>query len=345
MGQLISLSQSSRELGAACRDRAHVSATRFIDVLVGLDRLARRQHRTVPTHQERQAVNDAFWTGLIPALADVEATAGESELARTRVDLQSILNPWLLRSRFWARSWLKPHGYPGDYRMMEWMYDLELDGCADPCQPAVVNLLDGLYKSVHSVQAVWHRRAWFASVIARNARVAGRPVRVLDVACGGSRYVHDVVDRYGADAVAATLFDQDPAALAYAQARLPQATRTASTLICAPVKRLHELLPVPTNGSETRFDVVISTGLFDYLEREPARHLLAHVISLTCPGGTIAICNFSPDDPSRLVKDWIADWQLIYRTSSELAALFPTSCTPALTRSPDSGLLYAQVTV
>ena len=41
----------------------------------------------------------------------------------------------MLRSRLWARSWLKPHGFPGDYRMLEWMYDLELDACAAPTNP------------------------------------------------------------------------------------------------------------------------------------------------------------------------------------------------------------------
>ena len=63
-------------------------------------------------------------------------------------------------------------------------------------------------------------------------------------------------------------------------------------------------MPVPSDADDAPFDVVISTGLFDYLSAEPARQLLAHMIALTRPGGTVAICNFSPEDASRAVKTW-----------------------------------------
>ncbi len=324
------------------RDTAARAASWFVDLLAGLDRGARRQHRTLPTPAEKLAVSSAFWEGLIPALADVEIALDEPGLLGARREVQTVLNPWLLRSRLWARSWLKPHGYAGDYRMLEWMYDLEHDRCADPYQPAVVNLLDGLYRSVHSVQAVWHRRAWFADVIAGQVGVGGVPLRVLDVACGGSRYVRDVIERCGERSVRPTFFDQDPAALAFVQSRLPKAVRSGAKIVCAPVHRIHQLLPAARPGQPPAFDVVISTGLFDYLAPEPARQLLAHMSSLTRPGGTVAICNFSPADPSRIVKDWVADWRLIYRTRSQLSELFPLGTNPAISDSPDGGLLYAQ---
>lgn len=340
----LELDRASGDSATSRHGRAIKAANQFTDLLAGLDRAARRGHRTLPMPDERQSLNAAFWDELMPALAEAEDALDGTDLAQTRHDVQSILNPWLLRSRLWARSWLKPHGYPGDYRMLEWMYDLELDECADPGQPAAVNLLDGLYRSVHSVQAVWHRRAWFRNLIARYIRADREPVRVLDIACGGSRYVHDVVERYGSQRISATLFDQDPAALAYVESRLPKATESAATTICAPVKRIDELLPVTDPRDRGRFDVVISTGLFDYLPSEPARGLLAHMISLTRPGGTLAICNFSPDDRSRLVKEWVADWRLIYRTRAELKNLFPAGCSPASSESPDGGLLYALLT-
>lgn len=335
--------RSSRDSGSGRHFPAIKAANEFSDLLARLDRAARREHRTLPTTDERQSLNATFWDELMPTLAGAEDALDGTDLAQTRRDVQSILNPWLLRSRLWARSWLKPHGYPGDYRMLEWMYDLELDECADPGQPAAVNLLDGLYRSVHSVQAVWHRRAWFRNLIARYLRADREPVRVLDIACGGSRYVHDVIERYGPRAIAPTLFDQDPAALAYAESRLVKATGVSAATICAPVKRIEQALPVTDPRDRGRFDVVISTGLFDYLPNELARGLLAHMISLTRPGGTVAICNFGPEDRSRLVKEWVADWRLIYRTRAELQSLFPAASTPAFSESPDGGLLYARL--
>ena len=329
-------------LGDDSREVAVADAVEFIGVVEDLDRRARRQQRTLPTEEERQAVHEQFWDRLIPALAHVDEELSGAELVGARRAVQAVLNPWLLRSRLWARSWLKPHGFPGDYRMLEWMYELEQDSCARADQPVVVNLLDDLYRSVHSVQAVWHRRAWFAQLIARHIR-SGQAARVLDVASGGSRYVRDVIEDHGVHAVEPTFFDQDPAALAFIRSWLPADTPIAT--ICSPVSRLPHVLPATSSSHAAPFDVVISTGLFDYLPTEFARELIAHMVALARPGGTVAICNFSPEDASRLVKEWVADWPLIYRTGEDLAALFPPHLTPELSRSSDGGLLYAQVLI
>jgi hypothetical protein len=326
------------EEGAA----AIAEAIRFVGLVEEFDRSARRQQRTLPTEHERHAIRDQFWQRLLPELARLDEELPSAELARTRQRVQTVLNPWLLRSRLWARSWLKPHGFAGDYRMVEWMYDLEQDPCASADQPAIVNLLDDLFRSVHSVQAVWHRRAWFARLIASYA-CTGQPARVLDVASGGSRYMRDVIESHGSHAVEPTLFDQDPAALAFVGTWMP--SDAAHRTVCAPVSRLPQVLPAPSSADDAPFDVVISTGLFDYLPAEPARELLAHMIALTRPGGTVAICNFSAEDPSRSVKDWVAAWPLIYRGDSELADLFPSGLRPELSRSSDGGLLYAQLSI
>ena len=128
--------------------------------------------RCRPSRSGRRSTTSSG-SGLIPALARLDDELPGDELADTRQRLQSVLNPWLLRSRLWARSWLKPHGFAGDYRMVEWMYELEHDPCACADQPAVVNLLDDLFRSVHSVQAVWHRRGWFGRLIASHVRAVG----------------------------------------------------------------------------------------------------------------------------------------------------------------------------
>jgi extracellular factor (EF) 3-hydroxypalmitic acid methyl ester biosynthesis protein len=330
------------ELTANHRRAVLGSATRLTDLLRALDRTARREQRTVPTSSERVAVHACFWDDLVACLDSVGRSLFGDPREQLRGELHAILNPWFLRSRLWARSWLKPHGYAGEFRMLEWMYDLEHDPCADVTQPAVVNVLDDLFKSVHSVQAVWHRRRWFADVIINQLADRDSPVRVLDVACGGSRYVRDVMERHG-DVVAATFVDQDPAALAFVRSWLPAASAARASIVCAPVRWLGEVLAEDADSGQ--FDVAVSTGLFDYLPADGGRVLLRQIAAHTRPGGTVAVCNFSPDDRSAAVKDWIADWQLLYRSRSEVAGLFPPDLEPTISQSPDGGLLYARATV
>ncbi len=311
------------------------------DVWRTIDRNARRAGRTLPTDREREAAHESFW-GAMRELATRERYLVGSQLMRSRTAVREILNPWLLRSAYWDRSFTKPHGYAGDFRMLEWMYDLEHDPCADPTKPALVNVLDGLYASVHSVRAVWDRRGWFGRLVREHRQGrGGAPLRVLDLACGGSRYLRDVMTVAGGDALAVTFVDQDPAALAFIESWLPQTNGGSCQLVCAPVRRLPQLLPQSTSAEPCGFDVVVSTGLFDYLTDADACALLGHMVALTRSDGVTAICNFAPDDASRVVKDWVSDWQLVYRGADELRGLFPTDRHVATETSSDGGLVYA----
>ena len=115
--------------------------------------------------------------------------------------------------------------------------------------------------------------------------------------------------------------------------------------LCAPIHRLPELVPRPAEAG-AQFDLVLSTGLFDYLDDQSATALLDHMLDLTRPGGVTAICNVSPGDRSRLVEDWIGDWKLIYRDPSAVEALFPSRARSPLrtSTSPVGGLVYAMAT-
>jgi hypothetical protein len=133
-----------------------------------------------------------------------------------------------------------------------------------------------------------------------------------------------------------TLVDQDAAALEYC--RTVSLTPWLSRLktLCLPIKRVVEAIP------EGQYDVVISAGLFDYLEEPSARPLLVHLAALTIPGGVTAITNFHPEDPSRLVKDWLVDWRLVYRTEAQVAELFSDPASVLTTRSKNRSLVCAR---
>lgn len=320
-----------------------LAAQEVVDLLREIDRDARRAGRSVPTPQEKEALTASFWWAIREFTA-TEARVSEAQHFSCALAARELLHPWLLRSSYWARSFIKPHGYAGDFRMLEWMYDLETDECADPTNPAVVNLLDYLYGTVHSVRAVWHRRRWYAQLIgkARPLGETGEPVRILDLACGGSRYVRDVIDaETGVNATQLTFLDQDPTALSFVATWLPDSLCGDGRLICGPVRHVRRLLD--ENGGNEDFDLVISTGLFDYLGDDDARQLLADMCDLTRPEGLIAICNFSPHDASRLVKEWLVDWALIYRDASALRALVPDAHAVSFDSSPDGGLVYALI--
>ena len=312
------------------------AARDFVKQLQQTDRDLRRVGLTVPPAEVKDRVADRFWS-LVGAIDRYTAARrGSPEEATVRAGCREIVGGWLARSRYFNRSLHKPHGYAGDFRMVEWMYDLEGDPCADPTQPGIVNCMDHVFATVHSVRGVWERRRRFAGLLRQEYERNGGQLRVLDVACGGSRYLADFLGGAGdLGRVELTLIDQDAAALAYCRESSLRRWAHRLRTLCLPIRRLGEALP------SGEFDLVLSAGLFDYLDDASGRALLAHLVRLTAPGGLTAVANFHPEDLSRNVKDWLVDWVLVFRREQELAALFPDPSAVRTALSEDGSLAYA----
>jgi hypothetical protein len=63
--------------------------------------------------------------------------------------------------------------------------------------------------------------------------------------------------------------------------------------------------------------------------------------SLLAPGGIVAFSNFHPENPSRVVTDWLVDWPLIHRDERACAGLLPPTLAIATERSENRALCYA----
>jgi extracellular factor (EF) 3-hydroxypalmitic acid methyl ester biosynthesis protein len=308
------------------------AATKLNVQLEDLDRRLRKARLTIPPESAYEEVETAFWT-FVEALRQAEFSGVNSEdIAACR----EIVGRWLFRARIFNRAFHKPHGYAGDFMMVEWMYDLEEDSCAQPHQPGIVNCLDRLGKTVHSIRAVWERRRHYAALLRKEYERRSGALRVLDVATGGARYLRDFLE--GASSLpglSITALDQDSAAIAYCRTRSLVEWAGRVRFIDVPIRQLSSEL-----GSD-EFDVIISAGLFDYLDDTSARDLLTVLTNCLSPDGVIAISNFHPDDPSRLVKTWLVDWPLIYRTEDDCRRLFPRGLRVSTHRSADSSLVLA----
>jgi SAM-dependent methyltransferase len=297
------------------------------------DRGMRRDGTTVRSAELKEGVASRFWE-LVRAIDRLDGGGDDKELLRSQC--RDILGAWPFRCRFFNRSYHKPHGYAGDFRMIEWMYDLEGDPCADPTQLGIVNCLDHVFATLPCVRSVWERRHWLSSLLRVEYRHRGGRLSVLDVACGGARYTADFLSSVpDARGVELTLVDQDPAALEYCRTVSLSRWRSQLTTRCLPIHRF----PAAPGGGP--FDVVISAGLFDYLDAAAGAGLLAYLVGMTSPGGVTAIANFHPADPSRHVRDWLVDWPLILRGKAELAALFPEPARVATSPSDNGALSFA----
>lgn len=309
------------------------AALTFHQRIASLERELRRARVTVPPEHVRREVASLFWELLAVLRTAEQEGISDEEITRCR----EIVGRWLFRARIFNRAYHKPHGYAGDFVMVEWMYDLESDPCALPHQPGLVNCLDDLAKTVHSIIAVWERRRHLATLLREEHAKRGGAFRVLDVAGGGARYIRDFLQDIspGPD-VAVTILDQDSAAIAYCKTQSLRDWPGQVRLVDAPIRDLPRIL------AGDQFDVIISAGLFDYLEDADARRLLTELANRLAPGGILAFTNFHPEDPSRLVKAWLVDWPLIYRDEDAVAGLLPDGMESSTSRSANGSLVFVR---
>jgi hypothetical protein len=230
---------------------------------------------------------------------------------------------FLLQSPGNHRSRHKPFGYPGDYEVMNFIYERPFAG------PSLF---------ARAVQlAFWHSR----SAIAVRARkdlvkqelkallsrrpVPKRPLRVLSIAAGPAQELVELFDEVAELPVAleVVLFEQDKNALAHAwrrlepsRARFPGAVRI--TFLQDSIKRL--LRDANLFSSFGDFDLIYSAGLLDYLQQRTAAVLTRHLAGATAPGGHLLVANMV-DHPARWYLEVPLDWPLVYRTREDLLDL------------------------
>lgn len=309
------------------------AAFEFVAKLDNTEKEFKKQALTIPKQSIKEQLADAYWA-MFDVVEQFEKAHQEYELGELKVKLRAIIQPWLGRSRFFWRSYAKPHGYAGDFKIIDWMYDLEESAGNDPTEPAMVNCLDYIFSTNASVVSLWDRRRWLKRLLMDEAK-RNPDLRVLDIACGGARYLKDFMDDCPeSQDISLTLLDQDPAALAFAeQVNLKEYADNLKT-ICAPIKNLNQVVA-------EEYDVIISSGLFDYLDVSFGQTMLSFLSSKLNTNGLVAITNYHTNDASAVSKDWCADWPLVFKSEDEIKRMFPDNGAIHLELSPNGSLIMA----
>ena len=74
----------------------------------------------------------------------------------------------------------------------------------------------------------------------------------------------------------------------------------------------------------SRYDLIYSTGLFDYLDERIAVKLIRNLRSLINSGGMLVISNYREkhNNPSLYFMELAGDWSLVYRSEIDFIRLF-----------------------
>lgn len=227
---------------------------------------------------------------------------------------------WNLAGDLLSRGWMqhrartKPRGYAGDFELLGRIVRDQL--CEDP----LGRLFDRYFQDLAAPRAVQNRTRLVGEWIVERISSASGPQQVVVV---GSGPAYDV--EFAAKALAPVdrsrlkvrLLDYDPQSLEDAEARL------AGLL---PAENLEfqagGLFRIPDRPKLAAMldgaDLLVSVGMFDYLDDQQSARMLTEFWQRTNAGGEVVVFNFSPRNTSRAYMEWIGNWYLIYRDESAM---------------------------
>jgi extracellular factor (EF) 3-hydroxypalmitic acid methyl ester biosynthesis protein len=238
----------------------------------------------------------------------------------TKAVTELVLTPELRQGAIWDRSYAKPMGYPGDFQIMNQVYDWERRG-------------DGVYaKLMHRLglevaECIKTRMEVVLQQIT-STLLAGRrerPARVLSLGCGSAREVELFLAAAGTTGEGAhfTLIDQEEDALRYASEKnFPELLRLSGRykLQCLNMTFTDILRGMSGLDRLPTQDLIYSVGLLDYLTDRRATGLVHRLFEQLAPGGLLIVGNMNETALSNLwPMEFIADWTLEYRDEVQMS--------------------------
>ncbi len=214
----------------------------------------------------------------------------------------------------WSQD--KPYGYAGDYQMINFIYE------NSPTTEGVDRLFDN-YMQMSSISvAVRNRKDDFRKFILDFILARNYKADVLNLACGPCREIFEIfqLSPFKIMDTNFTCIDNDQNALSFSEKLLPYKNVEF-------FKKNAVKLALKKNIEEEfgkKFDLIYSTGLFDYLGDKVAVRLIANMKKLLSPNGVLIIADVQSkySNPSFYFMILVGLWELIYRQPDNFKELF-----------------------
>lgn len=277
-----------------------------------LDALIACEDRMVPQWQE-------LWYRGNDVLAPV--WSDPAMLARHKRYAERVLTPDFMPGAVMKRCYEKPLGYPGDYQIMNYVYEWQRVG-----NTPYEKLLHRI--GIETGACVGTRLRMTQKLIADRiaAQPGDEPLNIANLGCGSAYEVYDYL-KIGKlpRPVNFTLIDQDHRALTHAyEHAYPEVVRHAgrAKVQCLQASFAQLLKAGALFRALPPQDVIYSLGLYDYLSARRAKALTRDLYDQVKPGGKLILANVKKGREScEWPLEFVTDWSLIYRTEQDMLDL------------------------
>ena len=199
----------------------------------------------------------------------------------------------------------KPHGYAGDFEIIERMYTWHIS------TDQQYTKWDLFLQNHAACRAVRNRKTYFKEVVKafmqRNDRTE---IRLLNLASGPCTELAEFIQENPSCRITADCVDLDSNAIAYAKQKFTHHPGDIQFIR----KNVFRFVP------EKQYDIIWSAGLFDYFNDRQFVQLVSRFAPFLETNGELIIGNFADNHPSKSYMDLVA-WSLNYRNADHLLDL------------------------
>jgi extracellular factor (EF) 3-hydroxypalmitic acid methyl ester biosynthesis protein len=214
---------------------------------------------------------------------------------------QSLPDIYITKDTMQGYALLKPHGYSGDYVIIERIYR----GWLSP-KEHLANW-DRFFHFQEAPRAIINRKKYFLDILNSLEKKDGTR-DVLNIGCGPSEDVVEFLSQ-GKSHVFFECVDYDKDAIEYSHNKVKEKGFLNNVVF-------HRDNAFKFKPSK-QYDLIWSAGLFDYLDEKTFKMLLTKQLDFIKTGGEIVVGNFSLNNPTRDYME-CGNWFLYHRFPDDL---------------------------
>lgn len=243
----------------------------------------------------------------------------ESKVYRLKNIFEKRYRRYFLCGEFIKWAYQKPFGYPGDFKIIDGIYQNE------PRTTGFDRLWDNYFQQLATSKAVRERKEDLKRIIFDFVnKHRGKSIRIMSLASGPAREIKELIDTDSDNMFSRIFFDCydfEIKAIDYAK-QLLNGTINVNFFLKNAIRLA--LKKDITKEIPYTYDLIYSAGLFDYLDERVAVRLVGNLKKLLRKNGLMVIANFGDKFSNASVgwMEWVADWYLIYRTEDEFRKIF-----------------------
>jgi SAM-dependent methyltransferase len=248
-----------------------------------------------------------------------EIIENESITGKNKDLFRFLVGTWAYKSPILKKAFEQSRGYPGDYEMLETIYDNVPLACG-----GIALCFDKYFLSSPYAVAVRYRKDKLREFIQNEIRNTplGSDIKILNIACGSCRELRELpLDIFTGKNVSLSCLDADQQALEFSRQALK------GVLLSAKIHFIHHEIKQLINAGEPNLfekqDLAYSLGLIDYLPDKALKTFVEYFYACLKEKGKLVLTHKNKEKTfPPLSPDWFCNWKFVERSKDEVVHLF-----------------------